>query len=98
MILKVQVSLYPPGGPLMVYDRSRAICHFIPEAPEVMALIGDKPKIYVEGEIVGATRAPDSGRLEIRRVVEDVGVVAKERGGKKCCRVSCCCRQWPRSH
>lgn len=73
MILKVQVSQYPPGGPLLVYDRSGAICHFIPETPEVMAVLGGRQKIYVEGEIVGATRAPESGRLEIKRVVEGVG-------------------------
>lgn len=48
-IIKLQRPLNDAKGPVFAYTEGKVLTAFLPQTPELMALFGDKPKVYVEG-------------------------------------------------
>jgi len=65
MIMKMQRTISPPNGPVLVYDEGKSILMFVEPTPGVLAMFGDKLKIYVE-----VTLDSDTG-IEAGKVVKD---------------------------
>lgn len=66
MIIKLQRPLNDPSGDILAYDQTRKWQVFLSQTKELLALFGEKPKIYVEGDRRG-------GKIDIKGVVPDRG-------------------------
>ena len=66
MIVKVQRPLGSSDAnpPALVYDRGRAFQRMVPLSAEVLALLGDRPKVYCEASV-------EAGQLVFGAVVAD---------------------------
>ncbi len=57
MIFKIQRRLGGNDpetvGKVLVYNQDRSLQEFLPETPDLLELMGDEPKLYVEAEVDG---------------------------------------------
>lgn len=55
MIVKIQLSQFTTGESrrMLMYDRSRMVQHEAEATPEIIELLGDRPKAYFHAEVIG---------------------------------------------
>jgi hypothetical protein len=51
MILKLQRPVYPPGERWLAYNKGRIVLFELQPTPELIAMMGDRYKMYVEAEL-----------------------------------------------
>lgn len=60
-IIKVQAAIFPPDGPLLVYNEDRTLTYHGPASQEVLDLLDGRAKAYFYASV-----DPDTRELVIR--------------------------------
>jgi len=70
MIVKVQIALFPIGGPALVYNEDKSILFHMAVEKDLKKAMGKEPKKFFEAEM-----SPDGSRCDIfvKSEVEDQG-------------------------
>lgn len=53
MIVKIQRPIFPKGGPLLVYNKTRSFYAEMADTPALASILPDELKGYFDAELVG---------------------------------------------